>query len=109
MCILILRGPQADPAPLAPMQLPECAGRALRTLACADVDSLIAELHAAGGDAEVELVLLDSGDLPCPSAAARWPCVLPWTRCPRRISSCIPIPIRSWSRGCMRSMRRWRW
>ncbi|ATB60644.1 hypothetical protein [Xanthomonas citri] len=62
MCILILRGPQADAAPL--MQLPECAGRALRTLACADVDRLIAELHAAGGDAEVELVLLDSGDLP---------------------------------------------
>lgn len=64
MCILILRGPQADPAPLVPMQLPACAGRALRTLACADVDRLIAELHAAGGDAEVELVLLDSGDLP---------------------------------------------
>ncbi|MDV2452340.1 hypothetical protein [Xanthomonas hortorum] len=63
MCILILQGPQADPAPLVPMQLPECAGRALRTLACVDVDSLIAELHAAGGDAEVELVLLDSGDL----------------------------------------------
>ncbi|MEN9113654.1 hypothetical protein P2C08_15715 [Xanthomonas perforans] len=64
MCILILRGPQADPAPLMPMPLPACAGRALRTLACADVDRLIAELHAAGGDAEVELVLLDSGDLP---------------------------------------------
>ncbi|MEA9828197.1 MULTISPECIES: hypothetical protein [Xanthomonas] len=69
MCILILRGPQADPAQLLPMQLPECAGRALRTLVCADVDSLIAGLQAAGGDAEVELVLLDSGDL-SPSAHA---------------------------------------
>ncbi|MCC8626317.1 hypothetical protein [Xanthomonas vesicatoria] len=64
MCILILRGPQADPAPLVPMPLPACAGPALRTLACADVDRLIAELHAAASDAEVELVLLDSGDLP---------------------------------------------
>lgn len=54
MCILILQGPQADPAQVAPMQLPECAGRALRTLACADVDGLIAGLQAAGGDAEVE-------------------------------------------------------
>ncbi|PPU30179.1 hypothetical protein XarbCFBP7604_19850 [Xanthomonas arboricola] len=69
MCILILRGPQADPAPLLPMQLPECAGRTLRTLACADVDSLIAGLQAAAGDVEVELVLLDSGDL-SPSAHA---------------------------------------
>ncbi|CAE6850892.1 hypothetical protein XAC301_43190 [Xanthomonas arboricola pv. corylina] len=63
MCILILQGPQADPAQMAPIQLPECAGRALRTLACADVGGLIAGLQAAGGDAEVELVLLDSGDL----------------------------------------------
>ncbi|WP_349656370.1 hypothetical protein [Xanthomonas sp. 10-10] len=63
MCILILQGPQADPAQWAPMQA-ECAGRTLRTLACADVDSLIAGLQAAGGDSEVELVLLDSGDLP---------------------------------------------
>ncbi|WP_127169387.1 hypothetical protein [Xanthomonas sp. BRIP62415] len=70
MCILILQGPQADPAQLAPLQLPEFAGRALRTLACADVDGLIAGLQAAGGDAEVELVLLDSGDL-APSARAQ--------------------------------------
>ncbi|MFC7519952.1 hypothetical protein ACFQS6_06505 [Xanthomonas populi] len=63
MCILILQGPQADPAQLAPMQLPECAGRGLRTVACADVDTLIAGLQAASSDAEVELVLLDSGDL----------------------------------------------
>ncbi|MBB5736849.1 MULTISPECIES: hypothetical protein [Xanthomonas] len=67
MCILILQGPQADPAPLLPMQLPECAGRTLRMLAYADVDSLIAGLQAAGADVEVELVLLDSGDL-SPSA-----------------------------------------
>ncbi|PPU76418.1 MULTISPECIES: hypothetical protein [Xanthomonas] len=63
MCILILQGPQTDPAPSAPMQA-DCAGRALRTLACSDVETLIAGLQAAGGDAEVELVLLDSGDLP---------------------------------------------
>ncbi|MCS3748060.1 hypothetical protein FHY18_003688 [Xanthomonas arboricola] len=63
MCILILQGPQADPAHWAPMHA-EYAGRVLRTLACADVDSLIAGLQAAGGDADVELVLLDSGDLP---------------------------------------------
>ncbi|MBB6575878.1 Hypothetical Protein LMG19146_03963 [Xanthomonas arboricola pv. fragariae] len=67
MCILILCGPQADPAQFLPVMLPECAGRALRTVVCTDVDSLIAALQAAGGDAEVELVLLDSGDL-SPSA-----------------------------------------
>lgn len=62
MCILILRGPQSDAMPVAP--LPLCAGRDLRMLACADLASLIAGLQAAGGDADVELVLLDSGDLP---------------------------------------------
>lgn len=67
MCILILCGPQADPAQFLPVMLPECAGRALRTVVCTDVDSLIAALQAAGGDAEVELVLLDSDDL-SPSA-----------------------------------------
>ncbi|WP_115510010.1 hypothetical protein [Xanthomonas arboricola] len=67
MCILILCGPQADPAQFLPVMLPECAGRALRTVVCTDVDSLIAALQAAGGDAEVELGLLDSGDL-SPSA-----------------------------------------
>ncbi|MCC5068916.1 hypothetical protein LLE67_13875 [Xanthomonas campestris] len=64
MCILILRGPQSDAMPVAPLPLPLCAGRDLRMLACADLASLIAGLQAAGGDAEVELVLLDSGDLP---------------------------------------------
>ncbi|KQR12498.1 MULTISPECIES: hypothetical protein [Xanthomonas] len=64
MCILILQGPQVDLAQALPVMAPECGGRALRTVACADVDSLIASLQLAGGDAEVELVLLDSGDLP---------------------------------------------
>ncbi|WDI93872.1 hypothetical protein [Xanthomonas campestris] len=64
MCILILRGPQANPAQSLPVMSPECGGRALRTVVCADVESLIASLQLAGGDAEVELVLLDSGDLP---------------------------------------------
>ncbi|KAB7768453.1 hypothetical protein [Xanthomonas maliensis] len=63
MCILILQGPQAETAAL-PAVASECAGRALRTQACADVATLIAGLHAAGDDAEVELVVLDSGDLP---------------------------------------------
>ncbi|MCC5072223.1 hypothetical protein [Xanthomonas campestris] len=64
MCILILRGPQSDAMSVAPLPLPLCAGRDLRTLACADLASLIAGLQAAGGDSDVELVLLDSGDLP---------------------------------------------
>ena len=51
MCILILRGPQSDAMPMAP--LPLCAGRDLRMLACVDLASLIAELQAAGGDADV--------------------------------------------------------
>ncbi|MCC4601681.1 hypothetical protein [Xanthomonas melonis] len=63
MCILILQGPQAEAAPQQAVTA-ECAGRKLRTVACDDIATLIAGLHAAGRDTEVELVLLDSGDLP---------------------------------------------